>query len=161
MSFNPMALLTASVLQGLVNTGHRYFVRQSFTRGNTAEERGFLLSHYENYFRAKEHLDILVNDGARRLYDWEDAEDRIRLQTAASQPDGFRVFANLFRPDWEKSLNWRLREKIRAYIDQLDWQPGGSESVQPQFYPHFGEVYVSLQYKGREVRVNFEEIENG
>lgn len=160
MTFNPMALLTTEVLEGLAQAGHRYFVRQSFARGAEPGIRSLIYTHYKDYFRAKEHLDVLAQDASRRLYNWEDSTDREKLRIAAGQPQGFRIYANLFRRDWEKRLSRMLREKMRRYINHLDWEPKAGESIEPQFYPHFGEVYVSLQYKGREVRINFEEIEN-
>lgn len=160
--FNPLAIFTPEALQGLTDAGNRYFVRQSFARGMHKHENikwCFIMCHYENYYRAKEHYDVLVNDAYRYLYNWDDPADRKKLHIAASQPEGYRVFANLFQPGWEMQLTPRLKEKIRAYIRKLGWKITGKEGIEPQFYPHFGEVYVSLQHRGREVRVNFEEIE--
>ena len=161
--FNPLAPLNEAALDGLVKAGHRFFVRQTFNRAKDHFDEGikgyFLFCHYEDYFRAKEHFDVLLHDPYRRIYDWETNADRDRLLVAAQQPPGFRVFTNTFLPDWERHLTNRLHAKIWRYVQQLGWKPKSGEAVQPQFYPHFGEVYVSLKLGSREVRVNFEEIE--
>lgn len=161
--FNPLAPLTTEALEALVKGGNRFFVRQSFARARQPFDEGirgyFLFCHYENFFKAKEHLEVLSEDPYRRLYDWEDEEDRKRLLLAASGPPGYRIFTNTFAPDWERHLTDRIHQKIRAYVRQLGWKPARGESVQPQFYPHFGEVCVSLKLGSREVRVKFEEIE--
>lgn len=160
--FNPLAILTPEVLQGLAEAGNRYFVRQHYPRGHngSANLRGsFVFSHYDQYFGAKEHLDVLAQDPYRKLYDWHHEADRRRLLLAASQPPGFRVYANLFAEQWQRQLTPLLKDRIRRYVAGLGWNVPGSEAIEPRFFPHFGEVFVSLQYGSREVRVNFEEIE--
>jgi hypothetical protein len=162
--FNPLAIFSPEALDGFVEKGMRFFVRQDFPRGRRPlEERikgSFLFSHYENYFRAKEHFDVLAEDPFRFLYEWENPAHREKLRVAASQPEAYRIFANAFVPNWEDHLTDPLREKIRAYVNRLGWKPSRSEGIEPQFYPHFGEMHVCLKFRGREVRVNFAEIEN-
>ena len=161
--FNPMAILTPELLQAFVQKGHRFFVRQHYPRGraafDTATKAAFLICPYDNYFLAKEHFDALSTDPYRYLYHWEEVADRGKLEVAAAQPAGYRVYGNAFVDNWEQHLTDRLRGKIRAYVKSLGWKPKGGESVEPVFYPHFGEVFVRLKLGSREVRVNFEEIE--
>ncbi len=161
--FNPMALLSSELLQAFVQKGHRYFVRQHYPRGkgvfDSSTRAAFLVCPYDNYFLAKEHYDALSSDPYRYLYNWEEEADRGKLQLAATQPEGYRVYANAFHDDWERHLTDRLRAKIRGYVKGLGWKPKSGEAVEPVFYPHFGEVFVRLKLGSREVRVNFEEIE--
>jgi hypothetical protein len=161
--FNPMGQFNQRVLEGLVKAGHRYFVRQTYPRGrepfDPTVKEAFLMCHYENYFKAKEHFDVLQNDRYRSMYDWGELEDRRKLLIAANFPDGYRVWANAFAPGWEMGVTPTLKEKIKEYIKRIGWKIRRDEMIEPQFYPHFGEVYVCLQYGGREVRVKFEEIE--
>jgi len=162
--FNPLAIFDARALEGFVREGNKYFVRQSFPRGMDPFDDNlagcFLICHYDDYFRAKEHYDALEQDRLRWLYNYDKMEDRGRLEIAASQPEGYRVYSNTFVPDWERHLTDRVKERIRAYVAKLGWKPSRGEGVEPQFYPHFGEVHVCLKFRGREVRVKFEEIEN-
>lgn len=161
--FNPLAPFDEPSLEGMVREGNRYFVRQTFMRAHDHFDEGikgyFLFCHYENYFMAKEHYDALAHDQNRYLYDWERTEDQEKLRIAAAHPIGYKIYTNTFKPDWEKHVTNRLRQKIRAYIQMLGWKPKRGEGVEPQFYPHFGEVYVRLRLGNREVRVKFEEIE--
>lgn len=161
--FNPLTIWDERVLEGLIQGGHRFFVRQDFARGHhPLEDRPqvcLLLCHYTDYFRAREHFDALGTDPFRFLYPWEEPEHRQRLLKAAAGIPGYRVYANLFRTDWERLLTDQLREQIRAYVRTLGWKPSRGVGVEPQFYPHFGEVHVCLKYRGREVRVSFAEIE--
>lgn len=161
--FNPLAPFDEAALEGFLKAGNRYFVRQSFPRARDHFDEGirgyFLFCHYENYFLAKEHFDALPHDPYRYLYDWETETDRNKLLIAARKPEGFRIYTNTFMPDWERHLTSRLHQKIRGYVNRLGWKPKKGEAIQPQFYPHFGEVYVRLAFGSREVRVKFEEIE--
>ena len=161
--FNPLATLTEEVLNAFIESGKRYFVRQTFNRAKDHFDEGirgyYLFCHYDDYFQAKEHYDAIVNDANRHLYDWENEEDQKKLKIAASKPPGFKLYANVFRPDWEKLITDRIRQKVRIYVQNLGWKLPRGEGITPQFYPHFGEVYVRLSHKGREVRVKFEDIE--
>lgn len=142
----------------MVAAGHRFFVRQQAFR-NRRDKRHFLICHYNAYARAKEHFDVLADDPYRRLYCWEEEEDREKLRTAATQPEGFMIYTNTFVPDWEKQLTRPVKEKIKSYLKTLGWKGGKKESITPQFFPYFGEIYVSLRLKSGEVRVRWDEIE--
>lgn len=162
MKFNPLAILTPQVLQGLAENGHRYFIRQQYPRGHNGSPQlkgVFVISHYDSYFSAKEHLEALDADRYRRLYDWHREADRRRLFLAASQPPGFRVYANLFSEHWQRQLTALLKDRLRRYVNGLGWNVSGSEALEPRFFPYFGQIHVCLQHGGREVRVNFDEIE--
>ena len=161
--FNPLAPFTEQALMGMTKEGHRYFVRQTFPRGLDYFEEGikgsFLFCHYQEYPPAKEHFDALADDPHRFLYDWEDEEHRKKLVLAAGKPKGYKIFTNTFLLDWELHVTVRLKQKITSYIKSLGWKPAREDPVIPVFYPHFGEVMVSLKFRRQEVRVKFEEIE--
>ncbi|HEX2606777.1 MAG TPA: hypothetical protein VHK91_05335 [Flavisolibacter sp.] len=162
--FNPLAPFQLPVLQAMIAEGHRYFVRQTFLRSHDPfdqKTRGsFLFCHYKDYPKAKEHFDVLADDPLRFLYAWDDPDHQVRLQFAASAPEGYKLYSNTFLPDWEHHLTDRLKEQIRRYIQRLGWKPGKNDAIIPAFYPYFGEVYVALRFRKQEVRIKFEEIEN-
>jgi hypothetical protein len=143
-----------------VDDGSRFFVRQSFPRGKEPHSKGsFLFCQYQSYGKAKEHYDVLADDPYRRLYAWEEDEDRQCLLRAADSPAGYRLYINLFKPRWERLLSTELKEKMKDYLRDLGWTPTREESIIPYFYPYFGEVYVGLKFGNGEVRVKLEEIE--
>lgn len=161
--FNPFYPFTAALLQAFAEKGKRWFVRQSFPRGmdplNKAAKKSFLISPYDNYTTAQDHLGAIAYDPHRFFYDWEDEDHRKRLQMAAAGLPEWPVFAPVLRPGWEKGLTEDLRKKIRIYIGNLGWKPGGSEVVETAYEVRFGELYCCLKYKRREVKVKFEAIE--
>lgn len=162
--FNPLAPWTERALKGFIEQGKRFFVRQNFPRGRNPFDEGirgcFLICHYEVFSQAREHYDALRNDPARFLYDWENAEHRRRLLFAAAQPDGYRIFTNTFLPEWERHITERLKKKIRAYIQKRGWSPAREDGVLIDFYPHFGEVMISLRFREQKLSVKLEEIEH-
>jgi hypothetical protein len=161
--FNPLALWTEEALKGFIEDGHRYFVRQTFNRARNAFDeniRGYyLFCHYKEYAPAKEHFDALKNDPNRFLYDWEDEEHRKKLQIAAGQPPGYKIFTNTFIPDWENRITKAMKQKIRLYIQRKGWYPRREETVHIAFFPHFGEVMIILKFRGQEVHVPLDDIE--
>jgi hypothetical protein len=62
-------------------------------------------------------------------------------------------------PDWEAHITDRMKRKVRAYINKQGWRPSKEEGVDISFYPHFGEVMVSLRFRRQQVKIKFEEIE--
>lgn len=164
MAFNPYCTLTAQLLEGFVKARKRYFVRQTFKRGrdffNNDIKEYFLVCHYEDAGEAMAHFNALPGDGNRFLYDWEIPEHRARLYMAATQPAGFKVYANVLEKNWLRHITHRLKYKFRRYIDNtLQWRPATSDIVECQFYSHFGETHALIKLRNQEVRLKLEDIE--
>lgn len=161
--FNPLASWTEEALNGFIQEGKKYFVRQTFNRARHPFDEGikgyFLFCHYESYAQAKEHYDALVGDPNRFLYDWDNEEHREKLKIAARQPRGYRIYSNTFMPDWERHITDRMKKKVKAFIDKRGWKPKREETVQIDFYPHFGEVMITLRFREQKLSVKLEEIE--
>src|SRR5690242_8819380 len=104
---NPFYPFTRALLEALVKKGHRYFVRQTYRREkNTSPgfKGAFLLTHYDSVTTAMDHYGAISYDAARFFYDWENAEHRRRLCMAADGPEGYKLYAALFRKDWERPV---------------------------------------------------------
>jgi hypothetical protein len=161
--FNPLAPWTEEALKGFVEEGHRYFVRQTFNRAKGSFDEGikgyYLFCHYKEHAQAKEHYDALKNDLNRFLYDWENEEHRKKLEIAAKRPPGYKLFSNTFMPDWELHITDRIKKMIRLYIQREGWYPKKEEGVDISFYPYFGQVMITLKFRGQEAKVAFEDIE--
>ena len=162
--FNPPAPWTEKALNGFLREGKRYFVRQRFERAKSPFDESaavcFLFSHYESYRQAREHFDALQDDPYRFLYDSEVVEHLERLQKAATHPGPYKVFTNTFMPDWERHITKRMRQQIMAFIEGKGWKPVRNESVLIDFYPHFGEVMLTLRFREQKLSIKLEEIEN-
>src|SRR2546423_11648662 len=163
MMFNPFYPFTTQLLTAFVLRNKKYFVRQTFIRAKDHFEDGvkgyFLFSHYDNLTTAQDHYGAISYDPNRFLYNWNEPEHQQKLKLAASQPDGYKIFAGVFRSDWEKALTNRIQEKVRVYVSRLDWKPKGDEKVATNFELQFGELYIRLRYRNREAKIKFEEIE--
>jgi hypothetical protein len=161
--FNPFYPFTTQLLDGFVKKGKKYFVRQTFHRAMDHFDEGikgyFIFSHYDNLTTAMDHFGAIANDAYRFLYDWDNAEHREKLKIAASQPKEYKIFAGVFKQDWERQVTNRLKEKVRMYVSKLGWSPKPGEMVDTKYEIQFGELYMRLSYAGRQAKVKFEEIE--
>lgn len=162
--FNLMAKFDGRALDGFITQGHRFFVRQTFEKVrepfDITTKRHFLICHYKDEAKAKEHFDVLTDDPNRFLYHWDEPEHQLRLHLAAGGPEGYKIFSNTFVDDWESHITDRFRAQVRGYIDkELAWKPKRADTVRFVFFPRFGEPYVSLRFKKRQIEVSFEDIE--
>jgi hypothetical protein len=156
---NPLYLFTTEVLKELIKTGHRYFVRQTYKRGLTSElKASFLISHYEEQAKADIHYTALVNDANGFMYDAENPDHLAKLQVAASQPAGYRIFTlHLAMEEWKVPLV--LKGNLRRYITRLGWQPAKDKGVNAKLFSQFGELFIALKWQSHETKVPLYEIE--
>jgi hypothetical protein len=161
--FNPFCLLTTPLLNSFIRNGKTYFVRQTFNRTKDRFEgnikASFLFSQYNSLATAQDHFGAIGYDPNRFLYNWDDHLHRERLKIAASQPEGYKIYANVFQKDWERMVTDRMRERVRFYVKGLGWKPERDENVGTNFEVQFGELFIRLKYGNREAKVKFEEIE--
>jgi hypothetical protein len=161
--FNPFCIFSLPLLNSFIQNGKTYFVRQIFNRAKDAFhgdiKASFLFSQYNNLATAQDHFGAISYDPNRFLYNWEDLSHRDRLHFAASNPAGYKIYANVFQKDWERLVTDRMREKVRFYVKGLGWKPDRDENVTTNFEVQFGELFIRLKYGNREAKVKFEEIE--
>jgi hypothetical protein len=162
--FNPFYPFNTALLDAFVKQGKTFFVRQTFERGippmDDSIKGAYLISHYDNLKDAQVHYDALSRNPNRFLYDWNSDEHQAKLKIAAGSPAGYKVYSSVFQKDWERHITDRMKKGIRLYVAGLGWQPSRAEGLSTDFYQTFGELYIKLKCKGREVKVKFEEIEN-
>src|SRR3954467_2064406 len=160
---NPFPLYSQRLLDALIKAGHKYFVRQAYKRGINhfdSEQKGaFLISHYSDLSKAQQHFDALKDEEKRFLYDIANTEHLEKLKSAAQQPAGYKIYAPLLLQEWKPSRD--IAEKIRAYINhKLRWRPGREETIHTNLFIQFGELFITLKFRGYNEQVPLHDIEN-
>jgi len=160
--FNPFYPFTLPLLEALVDRGKVFFVRQDYPRGRPPfapdHKVSLLITPYTDLTTAEDHFGAIGHDPLRFLYRWEEHAERLRA--AATPREGYTVYAPLCRPSWERGITDEMRAGIRRYVAKLGWAPGGGSLVDTAYEVRFGELYIRLRFKKREVKLKFEEIEN-
>jgi hypothetical protein len=162
--YNPFPLLNEALLKDQVSKGKRYFVRQTFVRGMEARlKAAFLLRGYEAGEKglAEAHMAMIAGDVHAFLYDADDPALLERLQIAARQPFGYKVYYAA-----KRGLDWKppqlYQDKIRRYLNRHhgDWRSTrGGAQIQAGLYEEFGALFIKFSYEGEEDVIPFDDIE--
>jgi hypothetical protein len=162
--YHPFPLLNEALLKAEIAKGKRFFVRQTFARGMDGRlKAAFLLRAYPEAEKglAEQHISAIPRDVNAFLYDAGTAEHLKKLQIAARQPFGYKVFYAA-----KKGMDWNpppaYREKVRHYINRhhAGWRGNTSgEKIQVGLYEEFGELLIKFSYDGQEDTIPFDEIE--
>ena len=118
----------------------------------------FLFTHYNDLNDARTHYNALQQDANRFLYDNNIAEHHAKLEIAAKQPLGYKVYSSLLEQPWKPSE--KMAEKIRHYIgENLTWTPARADTIGAELFTRFGELFITLNYNERLVKVPLADIE--
>lgn len=118
----------------------------------------FLFTHYNNVSDARSHFDALKHDGNRFLYDNNNPEHHAKLEIAAKQPLGYKIYSSLLEEPWKPSE--KMAEKIRHYIgENLTWTPARADTIGAELFTHYGELFINLKYSTHEAKVPLTDIE--
>lgn len=163
--YNPFSPLSKPLLDAFVRLGKKYFVRQSFARVKDHFDKNvkeyFIITHYADMVRAQQHMMSIGHDAYKYLYEWDNPEHRQKLNVAAGNPPGYKIYSAVLTKDWEIQIRSTLKEKTRGYIERnIGWKPRRSDTVDFILYVNNGELYAKLKLRAEEVRVKLEEIEN-
>jgi hypothetical protein len=162
--YNPFPLLTPGLLHDQISKGKRWFVRQTFPRGS--EPRliaAFLLRAYDAEDRdtAGRHMAALVKDGNAFLYDGENPEHLQKLQIAAGQPFGYKIFYAA-----HKGIEWKpppaYQEKIRHYLRRHHpaWRAQKEgDKIEIGLYEDFGQLFLKFSHADQDDTIPFDLIE--
>lgn len=159
---NPFQLYTTELLQALIKSGHKYFVRQTYKRGidhfDNGAKKAFLISHYNDISKAKMHHEALTLDGNRFLYDVSNGENLDKLKIAAAQPVGYKIYTPMLSNPWVPSDV--MKGKVKRYIDQkLKWSLGRNDTVRTNLFTQFGELFITLKLGINEIEIPLSEVE--
>ena len=163
--YNPLPLLTEALLQGMIDAGKRYFVRQTYFRGKESRlKAAFLFRGYEEGEKelAELHLRRIGSDPHAFLYDTMLAGHREKLVIAARQPFGYKIYYA-----GKKGIDWKpppeYQEKMKHYIRKH--HPGwrtvkDGEQIQIGLYEELGQLLLKFSFAGEEDTLPFDNIEN-
>ncbi|HYF32817.1 MAG TPA: hypothetical protein VD993_16950 [Chitinophagaceae bacterium] len=106
-------------------------------------------------------MSLLKSDANAFLYDIEHSEHLAKLNIAATQPFGFKVFyAGKIGTDWKPPTQYD--RKIRRYLKWQfpKWQPEpGGEPIKVGLCEEFGNLFLKLSFADEEYKIPFEDIE--
>jgi hypothetical protein len=163
--YNPFPLLTPGLLHDQLTKGKRWFVRQTFPRG--AEPRlaaAFLLRAYDadELEQAGQHIAALTKDGNAFLYDSNDPAHLQKLETAAGQPFGYKIFYAA-----HKGVEWKpppaYQEKMRHYLRRHHpaWRSQKEgDKIEIGLFEEFGRLFLKFSHAGEDDTIPFDLIEN-
>ena len=158
---NPLAILRANVLDGLIQAGHVYFVRQSYPRGMQQHiKESFLLTPYRSAAEANDHYKAIAADRRRYIYSLYHPGDKEKLYHAAGQPEGYGVYIALL-----KDREWKPGHLFTAAIKRYmrlhgGSSPAGREHLSAELFIRFGELFITLKRsKEDEIKIPLSEIE--
>jgi hypothetical protein len=162
--YNPFPLLTPGLLKGEMARGKSLFVRQTFPRGYEGRlKAAFLVRGYgaEERELAERHFATIARDPNAFLYDVSVPGHIERLEIAAGQPFGYKVFYAA-----KKGVEWKppetYQEKMKAYIRRH--HPGwrtkkDGDKIQIGLYEEFGELFLKFSYEEEHDTIPFDLIE--
>jgi hypothetical protein len=162
--YNPFPLLTPGLLKDQMARGKSLFVRQTFLRGYEGRlKAAFLFRGYpvEEKELAEQHLAAIGRDPNAFLYDVLVPAHVERLEIAAGQPFGYKVFYAA-----KKGVEWKppesYQEKMKAYIRRH--HPGwrtkkDGDKIQIGLYEEFGELFLKFSYEEEHDSIPFDLIE--
>ena len=162
--FNPFSHFDPRYLPEFKKKGIRAFVMQLYERGrNMLEDNprpAYLLSHFDRLDIANQHFDALKHDSTRQLFMLGDSAQYNELQNRLRSTDAV-YYTRLIIKDANQKAQKILDKKIHAYIDyKTSWRPSRYDEVSFELDVIFGQIYVLLKFKGRDVKIKLEELEN-
>ena len=162
--FNPLYLFTKDVLEATIKRGCTYFVRNSYPNAfnplETSIKGNYLITPYDDFSKAQAHFNSISTDKARFFYNLDDKEQKEKLENAASQPEGYKIYSPYFYPNYKDKITPRLKEKINNYMYQhTRWKPGKGDVIFIDFFLQFGTLYISMSFAGSTIKIMFAEIE--
>lgn len=162
--YNPLPLLTENILERRVWRGKRYFVRQTYRRGFEADlKAAFLFRGYAATEKemAETHMAYISNDPFAFLYDACNPAHLAKLQVAATQPAGYKVFyVGKLVPPWKppKEYDFRIRRYILSHHPRW-WTQRGKKELSVHLQEEWGELLLKLSFENEVEIIPFEEIE--
>ncbi len=154
-------------LPELVKQKRFYLASQSYYRHlgpfPAAEAKpGLLISCYEDSNMAKTHVQALTNDKFAAVINLQKPVHKAKMQDLLDEHSKYTVFVAAVKnnAEIEGRVNRLYRAHMKRYIEaRTDWRIGADATLRPHLHLVFGELFITIKYGGKEIRVKLEEIE--
>lgn len=162
--FNPFVAFDPRFLPCFKQKGVKAFVQQTYDRGRNMLEQdpqpAFLLVHYNEIDKAREHFEMIKTTTGQRLYLVDNPTHWQELEALLNKPSGNRFYTILTIEDVNQKAKKYLDKKIRYYINfRTNWRPSRGEQIAFSLDIIFGEIYVLLKYGPHQVKMPIDEFE--
>lgn len=159
---NPLYPFTTDLLKVLIERGFTIFVRQTYPRGkdhfDTDIKETFLITPYKDIGEANQHFQYIQYDRRKYIYQIHRPEELQKLQLAASQPPGYRVFSDKLASDkWRPSQ--QMAAKISNYLRTNTKWKASDHDVSINLFLHYGDLMLRLSNGTDEMKILLSEIE--
>lgn len=163
---NPFAKFELRFIPALRKIQKRYLVSQTFRRDKhlfrDPAKRYLLLTHYNDPGLAKIHLKAVQDDPLAAMIDLEKDRHRQKLESMLEGNGRYMIYSSLVkdRKSIRQVLDRSLKIKIQEYLGRhTDWRISREQTIRPVLEITFGELFVSIKYGSRTLRVKLDEIE--
>ena len=120
------------------------------------------MSCYENVNMAKTHVQALTNDPFAAIIDLQKRVHSTKMQNLLTVDSKYQVFIAAIKNNTgvEDRVNRLYRAHMKRYIEaRTNWRISADTVLRPHLHLVFGELFITLQYGDKTLRVKFEEIE--
>lgn len=164
MVYNPFYIWHKELLDAMIESGQKYFVRQSFPRGKVdapeTVKHVFQISEYDELAVANHHMQIINRvDPYAHLYDITKESEKIKLYLTVENYSEYLIYSNTAHPHWKIKLK-KYEPKIRNFIEnRIGWKPKGKETVIVGLHNQYGSMYITFKYGRDKARYLFDELD--
>ena len=149
--------------------GKIYLVTQTYNRHeahiNEKQKTGILISDYSDFGLAKGHYAALknANDPYTYILDITNEKHLSKFQEMISHNSDYAVYwaavDNIKK--LTRQMNTKFTEHIKRYLlKNTSWSIDRDTTIKPKLKVIFGELFVTISFRGEEIRIKFEDIEN-
>ncbi|MEZ2442792.1 hypothetical protein AB6805_13805 [Chitinophaga sp. RCC_12] len=111
--YNPFDKLTEAIMLSCLKSGKFFWIVQRFYWPDVPAGKGFIACPYDDFADASAHEIQLASREGKRL-DIRSEGDKITNLLKPEQ--GFQVYINTLRQDWEKKMKGSFQKQFIAYI---------------------------------------------
>ena len=152
-----------------IKLGKIYLVTQTYSRHyghiNEKQKIGILISDYSDFGLAKGHYSALKNAKDKYAYilDITNEKHLAKLNEMIAYNADYAVYwaavDNIKK--LTRQLNTNFTGHIKRYLlKNTRWAIDRDTTIKPKLKVIFGELFVTISFRGEELRVKFEDIEN-
>jgi hypothetical protein len=164
--FQPFEKFNSPFLEGLLKLEKNFLVSQTYTRAydHFSDERriDILLTDYDDRTAAEKHLHAIRDDKYAAIIELKKPGHLQKIKAMLAEDSEYRLYWAVVRnkKDIMKRLELKYENHIRRYVDKLNLNIKGSDTLRTSMKITYGEIYLVLSVYNHSITVKFEEIEN-